>query len=473
MRLGKTTTIHFLSQVVVSVSGFVATLVIARVLGSTVLGEYAVAVALGYFWLAIPGQAIGKAVTKRISEGRSSEKYLSAGVSLNFLVVSLIAVLILVFSDTVNGYIGAEVHYLVFSLAFGSIFFRTVKAGLSGQKKISEVGGLNALERIGRTGGQIALIFIGFGLTGLLIGHTLSLILIGALGIYFYEIGLEIPGKEEFTEILTFSRYAWLGSLKARVFGQMDTLVLALFVSSSLIGIYEVAWGLASLLGMVSDSIKSTLFPEMSELSVDNRHEKIHHYLNEGLVFSGFFVIPGLFGGAVVGRDLLQIYRPEFRMGYVVLLILVGAYLWEVYGAQFISAINAVDRPDVAFRINLVFVSVNLVLNFVLIIYLGWYGAAIATLVSTFLWMSLSYWALSKIIGRPDLPLLEIGYEFVAAAFMAVFILGLDSIVSDGHVTTVILVFGGAFIYVTILGLVSRRIRQKGMSLIRGFIATG
>ena len=53
MRLGRTAFLHFLSQVVVSVSGFAATFAIARLGGADVLGGVAVAVALT-FWLDVP-----------------------------------------------------------------------------------------------------------------------------------------------------------------------------------------------------------------------------------------------------------------------------------------------------------------------------------------------------------------------------------------------------------------------------------
>ena len=49
MRLGKTAASHFISQVVVTLSGFVATWLIAFVLGASGLGRYSVVVSLGFF----------------------------------------------------------------------------------------------------------------------------------------------------------------------------------------------------------------------------------------------------------------------------------------------------------------------------------------------------------------------------------------------------------------------------------------
>ena len=67
MRLGKTTLSHFLSQVVVSAAGFLATFAIARVLGADGVGIYALGVAL-LIWTTIPVAGLKRGITKRISE---------------------------------------------------------------------------------------------------------------------------------------------------------------------------------------------------------------------------------------------------------------------------------------------------------------------------------------------------------------------------------------------------------------------
>lgn len=69
MRLGKTTVAHFLSQVVVSVAGFVATFAIACVLGAEGVGMYALGVAI-LMWFKMPAGGLRDGITKPVSEGR-------------------------------------------------------------------------------------------------------------------------------------------------------------------------------------------------------------------------------------------------------------------------------------------------------------------------------------------------------------------------------------------------------------------
>ncbi|NHN48721.1 lipopolysaccharide biosynthesis protein [Halostella sp. JP-L12] len=465
MRLGRTTLIHFASQVGVSLAGFIATFAIARLLGASSLGTYAIAVAL-LFWLNVPASAVGNAINKRVSEGIDRGSYLTAGFVLNAAIAAVVAVAIVIFAGQVDAYVGASVSDLVAALVIGNVALITVVGALNGQKKVAQTGVLRAIERVGRTGFQVALILLSYGLTGLLVGHAASLAVAALLGVVLFEVRPSMPAREHLRSLLKYARYSWLGTLKTRAFGWMDTIVLAFFVPSALIGIYEVTWTLASTLALVSNSIQKTLFPELSELSVEENYDRVHHFLNEGLVFTGIFAIPGLFGAAVIGPRILKIYRPEFTRGASILLVLIVARTLAAFGTQFLSAINAIDRPDVAFRINLVFVVSNVVLNVVLISQFGWYGAAAATALSATITLTLGYLALVSLIGRPEIPYREIAREFSASLVMAGTVYAMAGMLPGSHYTTLALVLVGGAVYAGVLVGLSNRVRQKAVALL-------
>lgn len=475
MRLGKTALSHFVSQVVVTLSGFAATFLIAVVLGAEGLGQYAVVVSLGFFWLLIPANAVTMAVKKRMSEGETPGRFLGGGMLLNAGIGAVLIALVLSAGELLGGVVSRDRELMVVLIEFdteiaaivlAAIAFRTVRSALHGQKRVAESGWLKAAERAARTVLQVGALVLGLGVTGISFGHAASLLLVAAAGILLSRHRPRRPSVADLRSLIDYARFAWVGALRSRVFGWLDTLVLSVFVSASLIGIYEAAWGIASMLAIASGSISHTLFPEISDISTDGGVDRIRHYLDEALAFSAIFVIPGLAGIAVLGTRVLSFYRPEFGRGTEVLLILVVAYLADVFASQFTSVINAVDRPDAAFRVNLLFVVTNIVLNVVLVWQVGWYGAAVATAVSAGLRAVAGYWVLESIIGAVTIPFVALGRQVAAALVMAAVVYPVVPLAPAGRIGTLLLVALGGVVYAGVLLAIAPRIRSKTLGLL-------
>ena len=132
---------------------------------------------------------------------------------------------------------------------------------------------------------------------------------------------------------------------------------------------------------------------------------------------------------------------------------------------QFLNAMNALDRPDLAFWTNLVFVLLNVLLNLVLIWSFGWVGAAIASLISAAFGMMLSYLLLRKVVTL-SMPVGEISRQAVAATGMGAVVFGLDSlarqtaVIEQNVIILLILVGTGAAVYVAMLFTIAPRFRR-------------
>lgn len=472
MRLGKATIVHFAGQVLVSLAGFAATFAIAVLGGSSTLGRYAIAVSLGSFLLLVPVQAVGSGVRKRMSEGADPGAYLGVGVMVNGVLATglCLGVLLTSYLLSVFGPIDSEITSLIVgydteiaALVLVTAAYRTVREAIEGDKQVGLSGLLQGGERVIRSMLQVGVLVAGYSVSALVLGHAVSVLVASVIGWVLLSPRVELPTREQIRSVFRYARYAWLGTLQTRIYGWLDTFVLSFFVTASLIGVYEAAWGIASLLGIVSTAIRRTLFPEVSELSVKAEFEQIETILEDGLVFSGIFVIPGLLGGAVIGQRVLRFYSPEFEQGAGILLILIAAYVADVYGSQFMNIINGVNRPDLAYRINAVFIVVSLLLNVTLIWAVGWYGAAIATACASLVRAALGYVGLKATIKSVPLPVGEIGREVLAAAAMATVLVPIEPFVPTDRVGTLFLVALGAVMYGVLLLALSSRVRQKGV----------
>lgn len=474
MRLGKTTIVNLVGQVIVSVSGFVATFAIAVLGGSSTLGTYAIAVSLGSFFLIIPAQAIERGTRKRMSERQDPGSFLGVGLLLNSLLAVGTAATILLVGWLLNTLSPASIeivsvltdHYVEIAvLVLASTAFRTVRGAIQGDKRVGESGLLLGGERVLRSVFQVTALVLGFGVGMLIVGHSLAVAIAAVAGYTLVTSSVERPTRAQIRSVLDYAKYAWLGTLRTRVYGWLDTFVLSFFVSASLIGIYEAAWGIATLLGIVGTAIRQTLFPEMSELSVADDYDQIRNILDDGLVFSGVFVIPGLLGSAVIGQRVLRFYSREFGQGAEILLILIGAYIANVYGSQFVNVLNAIDRPEIAYRVNGLFIAVSIVLNVSLVWAYGWYGAAVATAGSSAVRTGAAYASLRLVMDDVPLPFAEVGRQVLAAAGMAGLVYPVVTLVPPGRLGTILLVAYGAVVYLAFLFALSERVRHKSAAL--------
>lgn len=465
MQLGRTALIHFASQVLKSVAGFVATLYIARTLGSGALGIYAVVTAM-IAWGTVPSQAVNRAVEKRMSEGVDANAFFGAGLTINVVFAVIVGIGIFVFREPVNQFIGVQAAYILPGLFVASTLYWTVLGGLRGEKRVAQAGFAQVLNQSSRTIAQILLIFAGLRIGGVLLGHGVSLLIAALAGLLWSGTRPILPNADQLRSVYEFARYSWLDFVQNHALSSLDVIVLAVFVSSSLVGIYQVAWTLASMLFLFSLSIRATLFPEMSDLSSAADYNRVRHLLDEALTFTGVFMIPGLFGAAVLGPRVLRIYGPEFTEGATVLLVLILARLLAAFGDQFRNVLDAIDRPDVTLRINAIFVVCNLVLNLILVYAFGWYGAAVATAISAALSLLLGFVALRQVLGDLSIPVRELGVELFASVIMALVVAVFVRIAPSSNTATVVLVLLGAGIYGILITVLSERIRKKGFTLL-------
>jgi len=465
MNLGRTSLLHFFTQLVTSVAGFLATFVIARYLGANTLGVFVQATAL-IALVTLPTKTLTGAANKRISERKEPDEYFTACVLLLVGFVAATGTLMIVGSPLLAGYLGAPVAGLVVLYMVSNSIFDLYTSVLTGEKKVVASGVLNAIEQGLRFLLQFSFILLGFALTGLFFGQIFSLIGAALVGMYVSDLRIKRPSWFHARRLLNFAKYTWMNQIKGRSFSWMDVLILGIFVESSQVGIYEVSWTLASVLILVSQSVQQTLFPELSELGVDQEYDKVRHFLEEGLVFVGIFAIPGFFGSLIIGGDLLSIYRPVFSQGQPILLLLIVARLIDAYASQLISVLAAIDRPEFVFRVGAAFTVVNIGLNVLLIWSFGWIGAAIATCLAAFVELVLGYVYLTRIIGKTKIPVWTIGAEFGAGLLMAGVLLVITQFIPVTNYTVLGLVALGAGIYVGVLLGVSARVRQKAKMLL-------
>lgn len=467
LRLGQTSIVFFLSKLLASALGFVATIYIARLLGSGALGIYSVATAVVSWLVLFASMGVTSGITKRVSERQESSAYALAGVSMMLVFAVGLAITVLVFRGQVNEYIGFSAAGFVAAMVIVTLTQSTVMALLNGRKLVHIAGALSPVKTGSRAGSQILALSFGLGIVGLFGGYVIGYLVVALGGTYVLVRNFDdvtIPQPRHFRGILSFAKYAWLGGLRSKAFNWVDIALLGFFVSNALIGYYTAAWNIAQFLIVFGTAISRTLFPEMSKDAVADDSEAVSNLLNTALSYAGLIIIPGLVGGTLIGERLLRIYGPDFTQAGLVLSVLIISTLLQSYQKQFTTTLNALDRPDIAFRVNLVFILSNVVLNVLLIVAYGWVGAAVATALSVGISLVVAYGYTDSILEF-TVPVGEVVKQCIAAGLMACFLvalLWLDSryIAIESNLLFVLLTVpsGAALYFCSLLGL-SKRFR--------------
>lgn len=467
LRLGQTSIVFFLSKLLASALGFVAAIYIARLLGSGALGIYSVATAV-VSWLVLFGtMGVTSGITKRVSERDESNAYAVAGVCLISVFAIGSAAVILLFREQVNDYIGFAAAGFVAAMVVVTLAQSAVMSLLNGRKLVHIAGGLSPVKTGSRAGTQIAALSVGLGIAGLFGGYIVGYLVVifgGSLVLVRSFDDVAMPRYRHFRGILSFAKYAWLGGLRSKAFNWVDIALLGFFASNALIGYYTAAWNIAQFLIIFGSAISRTLFPEMSESAVEDDSDAVSDLLNTALSYAGLIMIPGLVGGVLIGERVLRIYGPDFTQAGLVLSVLILATLLQSYQKQLTTTLNALDRPDVAFRVNLIFVVSNVGLNVLLIVVYGWIGAAVATALSVGVSLVVAYEYMNSLLEF-TVPIGEIARQWVAAGLMACFlvaVLWIDTryVAIESNLLFISLtVPSGAALYFCSLLALSRRFR--------------
>ncbi len=467
MRLGQTSVVYLIFSILSSLIGFLGTIYFTRTLGEEIYGYFVITLAVVSSLGIFKNIGIGNAIVKRMSEGKEPDKYITAGIITKAVFTIFIAAGVLVFSDFVNDYVGQSVAVFVILILIASILSSLVASALKGTHRVHIYAPLQTGKETFRTIIMIALVFFGWELTGMLLGHAIGTIAIAAVGFWIVRPQLSLPSKRHYCRLFDFAKYSWLGDMRKKSFQDADILVLGFFVSSGLTGIYAISYTLAKFLDIFGSAIRNTLFPEMSKLSTNQNTDMVATLTTDALSFAGLFLIPGVVGAAILGDRLMLVYGPSFDAGHWILVILLVGLIVYTYTKQLLNTLNAIDRPDLAFRANGAFIIANVALNVVLVWWIGWFGAAIATALSATVGFSLSLHYVRRFIDI-QLPLNEIGLQWTAALVMGVIVytgrsLGESTLawVDDFNVIFAVLLVGlGAIVYFVVLLTISRRFQK-------------
>ncbi|AFV24576.1 polysaccharide biosynthesis protein [Methanolobus psychrophilus R15] len=386
-------------QIALTFIGFLSTIYFAHAAGASVLGGYFLFLAYLSIINLVADGGFGGAAIKRISEGEEQDAYFSAFIVLRSVFVILVVVVLITFrSYFVNLNDSGIFIWLILSLIVG-ILGGVIQSGINGCGKMgisATAGFINSFSRIIV---QIVAIFMGYGVAGLAGGFVVGIVVSSIVQLRFFDLHFVRFRWRHIKSLSTFSLWVFLISGGGIVFSTADTVMIGYYLDNADVGVYRIILQFTLLVSFTTVALGSTLYPRVSRWRKTNDMRLIEKSLPRAFTYSLVVAIPMLVGGFLLGDKLLYyFYGAEFGREYMTMAVLFIVQTVSIFNFFFTTYLTAMDYLKDLFKITVVSVVVNIVLNASFIPLIGILGAAIATLITTGLNTVLALWVLSKIL---------------------------------------------------------------------------
>ncbi len=463
----------FGATIAVTIMGFLSTMYFAHVLGKDILGMYYIFLSVCGILTLFSDAGLGAATTKRISEGMERGEYWTGSVFTRIVTYVIIIIIIYVFRDYFNNLIGMNILsilFLVIGLNILNSFFSCVIVGLD-HIKLSALSAL--FNNFGRLSVQVLLVFFGWQLFGLIYGYVFGIIS-GILIILYSSIRYDIRVKpvicryRHIKSLLSYSIFTFLNGVGGMIFEYADLIIIGMFLSKGDAGIYGAIWSFSSISLFVSNAIWTTMFPKISRWSTDGNWSYVEQSLEMAITYSLILAVPILFGGIILGKNLLYYgYGASFSSGTLALIIILFMRIFQILSNLMLQYLQGINHPDLVFRVRSVTAMLNILLDWFLVQIYGIEGAAVATLITVFVASVLGVKYVKNIIK------ININYTLLWAILLASVIMSLivyiiSSSFSECSLPQVLIeVVIGALIYGLVLIGINEDIRNEVMNLRR------
>ena len=416
--------LHFGTSVSVMVLGFLSTMAITHLTESPgVPGGYFLFLAyLGIFSLISSGGLGGAAVSLMGLEGRRIE-YFSAYLTLRIILLSGSMILLVLLAPVLVDLSTAGLLPWLIGAVVATACVDITGTWLYGSGRAGYIQISTLIQNLVRILVQVLAIMAGFGVAGLAGGVIAGLI---AGSLYLIPICRVRPGqfsRQAAEDLIRFSFWSLLASGGMVIYGNIDTILLGYYGSSSDVGLYRIALQLASFALFSALALNTILYPKFASWRSDERKEWIPGALARAVSYSLLLALPVCVGGMILGNRLLYfLYGSPYQAADLVLSLLLMAQVAYVFVFLWTMTLSALGLPRSAAVPALIASAMNIPLNLLLIPAYGITGAGAAILITVIIHVFVAGRILSRHIPlTPDMRAIRsIGIATLTMAFVIV-----------------------------------------------------
>jgi len=383
----------------------VGTIILARLMLPEEYGLYSIALIPTVTISLFQDWGIGSAMTKYIANLRAQNKdndinnVIVAGLTFEITTGLILSLL----SLTLASFIASTIFHRPESASLISIASITVFANaLLIASQSSFIGfermELNSLtmicQSIAKTLTAPLLVFLGYGALGATLGHTLSFLTAGIIGLAIFYILLfrnlkrTKTNRTEISKTLkTMLHYGVPLSISTILGGfriQFYSFMMAIFCTDLMIGNYQAAVNFAVLLTFFTFPISTVLFPAFSKLNPQNEHKLLQTVFTSSIKYTALLLVPATMAVMVLSKPMIYtlfgekwIHAPFFLTLYVISNLFAGIGSLSLW-----SLLAGLGETKTLMKLSIITLLFSLPLAFLLIPTLRIVGVIIGSLIA-------------------------------------------------------------------------------------------
>jgi O-antigen/teichoic acid export membrane protein len=393
----------FWGVVLSTIISAVGVIVLARVMQPQNYGLYTIALAAPNLIGTFRDWGMNSAMVKYTAQYSAEEKAEhTRRIFLAGLIFEVILGLALSFiSFLLSGFIAADIfkrpitaliEISSFSILAGG-FLNAAQAAFTGLEQMKPNSMTLVLGSLFRSVLCPVLVYVGFGVSGAVVGYTAGSLGGGLIGvILMMQIYYSLKKKNSFAQPLKIwetmkfmFRYALplsFSSIFNSFLIQFYTVILAIYASLYLVGNFSVASNFTILLTFFSTPITTMLFPAFSKLNPENDKETLKIVFRSSIKYSSLLVIPPTVAVMALATPLVSaLFGEKYAAAPLFLALLSINYLLAAFGQlSTLNLISGIGKTRLYLELAIANTVTGIVLAFLLVPTLGVIGLIITTI---------------------------------------------------------------------------------------------
>jgi len=425
-----------------------------------------------------------KYIAQYLAEGkpRKATSVVSRVLQITLLTSLILGALLFVSAESISTALSGTTEWtpLFRNLAFTSVFailVPQVLGFLQGLQRFREFAAVSLTQSVARCGVSIGLLYMGWGLFGVVYGWLTGFFVASLAGLiltYRFLGAFEKPHPAK--PLINFSYPLYISGVLGFVAGWVDQLFVLLYIGEVGLGVYGWAVSAATIPNLISTSIITALFPQLSEIYAKRGADSLREAFHVSARYAVLVGFPMLVGLAVLAYPVMVVFAGvEYADAASPLTIICLALLATTLGIAISPTLLTLERTKTASMVTLVAIFSNTIASYVTLAHLsmGMIGPAWARFLAAFLGFGVGAYVLKRILN------ITFDWEALWKASVASFLMAaavtisrtMESFVSQLYLLPFYVVLGALIYFFSLVAL--KAIKKQDVKLIEDYLPRG